>query len=422
MADDRLIIEGGHRLRGTVQVAGAKNAALPCLAAALLSAEDCVLENVPDIADVTFLSDVMEYLGAEVGRNGNRVRVNAAQVTRFAPPTELVAKNRANFLIMGALLARFGEVACAPPGGDVIGQRPIDVHLSGFAALGAEVGREDGKITARAQRLRGARIFLDYPSQLGTENLLLAATLAEGTTQLVNAACEPEVVCLANLLNEMGARIRGQGTPTIVIEGVRELHGAHHWIIPDRLEAGTFALASAITGGEVVIEGAVPEHLDAVIAKLREIGAVVEVREDGLRVCGEHDLRAVSVQAFPYPGLPTDIQPPMAALLTQAKGVSYVLERVFENRMLYVTELRKMGAEIVTTGGTTAIISGPTPLIGTPVRALDIRAGAALTLAALVASGKTELSDVYHLDRGYERLEAKLRSLGAVVERMAVVS
>jgi UDP-N-acetylglucosamine 1-carboxyvinyltransferase len=284
--------------------------------------------------------------------------------------------------------------------------------------LGARVWREEEKFVAEARELRGARIFLDYPSVLGTQNLVLAAVRARGRTTIINAACEPEVSALAEMLNRMGARIRGAGTHTIEVEGVDELRGAVHRNIPDRIEAGTFAIAAAITGGEVEVRGLRPDHLCSLVQKLREAGVQVEEGESWLRVRGERPLRAITVQALPYPGLATDLQAPMAALLTQAEGVSYVHERVFDNRLLYVAELRKMGAEVVTTGTTTAIITGPTPLLGTRVRALDVRAGAALILAGLVAHGRTEITDIYHVDRGYERIDEKLNALGAHVERV----
>ncbi|HKZ50459.1 MAG TPA: UDP-N-acetylglucosamine 1-carboxyvinyltransferase [Dehalococcoidia bacterium] len=431
-----LVIEGGRRLEGTVRVGGAKNAVLPCMAAALLTGEDCYLENVPRIADVEFMIQVLESLGGRVEWSGAHcLRLNAANITALSPPADLVTSQRASFLVMGSLLGRFGYAACPPPGGDVIGQRPIDVHLAGFAALGATIGREAEKYVAKAQGLRGATIFLDYPSVLGTENLLLATSLSQGRSLLVNAACEPEVVCLAEMLQAMGARISGVGTHTIEVEGVASLHGAAHNIIPDRIEAGTFAIAAAITGGDVEIEGARPDHLMAFTAKLQEVGVRIEpgraiplrgspgpsgLGSKGnmcLRVRGGDALRAVSIQAVPYPGLATDLQAPMAALLTQAHGTSYINERVFENRLLYVGELRKMGAEVVTTG-TTAIIQGPTPLIGSQVRALDVRAGAAVVLAALVARGTTRVGEIHHLDRGYEALDQKLCSLGAVIQRI----
>lgn len=424
MSDSRassgaLIIEGGHPLRGSVAVSGSKNAALGAMAAALLVEEECTLENVPDIGDVAHMSEILRSLGAEVEWTApHTLRINAARLHSFSPPTELVGNLRGSFLVMGALLARLGRAACSPPGGDVIGQRPIDVHIAGFTALGARVVREGDKFVGEAEELRGARIFADYPSVLGTQNLMLAASLARGRTTLVNAAAEPEVQSLAQMLNSMGARIRGAGSHTLEIEGVERLRGTRYRLIPDRLEAGTFAIAAAITGGRVEVRGVCPEHLFSLLAKLRQAGVRLEAEGDRLTVEEGGDLRAVTIQALPYPGLATDLQAPMAVLLTQARGVSYVHERVFDNRLLYVSELRKMGAEVVTTGTTTAIISGPTPLMGASVRALDVRAGAALILAGLAARGRTEILDVYHVDRGYERIDEKLRSLGAVIERV----
>ena len=418
MTSERFLIEGGHRLQGAVRVSGNKNAAVHTLAATLLTSDDCYLENVPDIGDVRFMLDIMQALGTKVERISPGVlRLNSGDLRTFIAPSELAINLRASFLVMGPLLARFGEAACCPPGGDIIGLRPLDVHLSGFAILGADVRREGDKFVARAPRLRGSRVFMDYPSVLGTQNLMMAATLAEGTTVIVNAAAEPEVASLAEMLNAMGARICGAGGHTIQIEGVRSLHGTSHRLIPDRIEAGTLAIAAAITEGEVDIEEGLASHLDALIWKLRESGVEVEETEVGLRVRRRGPLRAVNAQAVPYPGLPTDLQAPMSVLLTQAQGVSFIYERVFDNRLLYVGELRKMGAEVVTSG-TTAIVSGPTPLIGVSVRALDIRAGAALVLAGLAAQGLTEISDIYHLDRGYEALDQKLRSLGAVIQRV----
>jgi len=417
--DTKLVIEGGRPLEGVVEVSGSKNATMGAMAAALLVKEDCYLENVPAIGDVGHMAEVLRSLGAVVESTSEHgLRINAAALTASSPPTELVGSLRASFLVMGALLARLGTAACSPPGGDVIGQRPIDVHLAGFEAMGARVGREGEKYVAETPGLRGARVFADYPSVLGTQNLMLAAATAAGATTIVNAAAEPEVQSLAALLNSMGARISGAGSHTVTIEGVEKLHGTTHSIIPDRLEAGTFAIAAAITRGRVEIRRVVLDHMFSLIAKMREAGVTVEEDGDVLRVWCEGDLRAVTIQALPYPGLATDLQAPMAVLLTQARGVSYVHERVFDNRLLYVGELRKMGAEVVTTGTTTAIISGPTPLIGSSVRALDVRAGAALILAGLAASGRTEVADVYHVDRGYERIGEKLGRLGAAIQRV----
>ncbi len=418
-AGQTLVIEGGHPLRGSVSVSGSKNATMGAMAAALLVSEDCVLENVPDIGDVTQMAEVLRSLGAIVERPApHTLRINAANLHSSSPATQLVGSLRGSFLVMGALLARLGRSACAPPGGDVIGQRPIDVHLSGFAALGADVSREGDKFVVQAQRLTGASIFADYPSVLGTQNLMLAAVTAKGHTTIVNAAAEPEVQSLAAMLRDMGARISGAGTHTVEIEGVEELEGTRYRIIPDRLEAGTYAIAIAITRGEGEVHSVCLDHLFSLISKLRQAGVTVDTEGDRLCVQVEGELKALTIQALPYPALATDLQAPMSVLLTQAKGVSYVHERVFDNRLLYVSELRKMGAEVVTTGTTTAIISGPTPLMGANVRALDVRAGAALILAGLAARGRTEITDTYHVDRGYEGIDEKLRGLGAVIERV----
>ncbi len=418
MAGERFIVEGGRPLRGQLRVSGNKNFADYAMAAALLSADDCILENVPGIEDVSHMSALLRRLGAEVEElSSSRLRISAANVQALEAPSELVVNLRASFLVMGALLTRFGRAACCPPGGDIIGQRPLDIHLAGFRALGAEVYRRGDQFVAEAERLRGAKVVLDYPSVMGTLNVLLAATMANGVTTIINAAMEPEVVALSEMLNRMGAKIRGAGGHTLEIEGVTELHGTTQRILPDRVEAGTYALAVAATRGEAEILEAIPEHLDALIWKLQEAGVRIRPVEGGLVVTGMDSYRAVTAQAVPYPGLATDLHPPLAAFLTQAKGVSVIHERVYDNRLLYISELRKMGADVVT-AGQTAIVSGPTHLYGTPVRCMDVRAGAALVVAALCAEGRTEINDIYHLDRGYEALEDKLRSLGASIERV----
>ncbi len=414
---ERFVIEGGRALRGQVRVSGNKNAADYAMAAALLTADDCILENVPGIEDVSFMSAILRQLGAEVEElSPSRLRINAAKIESFEAPSELVVNLRASFLVMGALLTRFGRAACCPPGGDVIGLRPLDVHLAGFRALGAEVYRHGDQFVAEARTLHGARVVLDYPSVMGTLNVMLAAIMADGTTTIINAAAEPEVVSLAEMLNRMGAKVRGAGHHTIEVEGVHELRGTTQRILPDRAEAGTYALAVAVTRGEAEVMDAVPEHLDALAWKLQEAGVRIRPVEGGIVVTGVDGYRAVAAQAVPYPGLATDLHPPLAAFLTQAKGVSVIHERVYDNRLLYISELRKMGADVVT-AGQTAIVSGPTKLHGTPVRCMDVRAGAALVIAALAAEGKTEISDIYHLDRGYEALDEKLRSLGAAIQR-----
>jgi UDP-N-acetylglucosamine 1-carboxyvinyltransferase len=366
------------------------------------------------------MAKILRALGAEVSQNDRQAgcfSISARSVHQTSAPSNLVVQLRGSFVVMGALLARFGEAICAPPGGDVIGERPVDVHLGGFRALGAEITRRNEAYVVRAKELRGARIFLDYPSVSGTQNILLAAVLARGSSAIINAAAEPEIVSLATMLNAMGARIHGAGTHTIEIEGVQRLHGVRHRIIPDRIEAGTFAIAAAVTGGNLTILDAVPDHNEALLSKLRATGVQVVDCEGGIRVSRCGPLSATSVQALPYPGLATDLQALVAVLLTQAQGVSTLHERVYENRMLYIGELRKFGAEIVS-AGSAAIISGPAPLTGATVRALDVRAGAALVLAGLAAHGETTISDIYHLDRGYEALEQKLTELGAVIERV----
>lgn len=412
-----IVIEGGVPLRGTVAVAGAKNAALPCMAAALLTDEDCILENVPEIEDVRILRAVLASLGVEVEQLApHRYRINAARIRSLAAPPDLVRQMRASFLVMGPLLARFGECCSPAPGGDVIGQRPIDVHLAGFRALGAEIACDDDIYTARSPGLRGTKIFLDYPSHIGTENLLMAAAGAEGRTILVNASAEPEVVCLAKMLAGMGASISGAGSNTIVVEGSRCLRGGVFRVIPDRIEAGTYSIAAALSGGDVLLTEMVPGHLESLVWKLREVGAVVEEGSNSLRVRGNGSLRSANVQALPYPGFATDLQAAIGVLLTQAEGRSVIHERVYDNRLLYVEELRRMGAE-VDVQGQTAVVVGPRTLRGANVQALDIRSGAALVLAGLVAQGRTVVHDIHHLDRGYQAIDAKLASLGARIWR-----
>jgi UDP-N-acetylglucosamine 1-carboxyvinyltransferase len=414
----RYVLQGGAVLRGSVTISGAKNHALAAMCAALLTDEDLILENVPDISDVESLGELLVSLGSTVERlpNGS-LRLNCGKVSVFEAPTELISESRASFQVMGPLIGRHGYASSAPPGGDVIGQRPIDVHLSGFEAMGAIVTREGERfVTSAPDGLRGSRVFMDYPSVSGTQNVMMAASLASGHTTIVNAATEPEVQGLAHVLNAMGARITGIGSQMLEIEGVESLHGATARVMPDRIETGTFAIAAVMTGGDVELLDVPNGVMDALLSKLREAGAEIEEGEGTLRVRRDGPIRAVSFQALPYPGLATDLHAPMAALLTQAQGVSIIHERVFDNRMLYVSELRKMGAEVVSTGSS-AVVSGPTPLHGTRVRALDVRAGAAVLLAAMVAQGTTIIDDIYHLDRGYERLTDKLRGLGVEVER-----
>jgi len=422
LSSPRLVIEGGRPLRGSVRVGGSKNAMLYALPACLLTGEECVLENVPEIEDARVMAAILEALGAVVADAGGGVwRVSCDAIRRFDAPNELVVNLRGSFLVMGPLLARFCEAACCSPGGDVIGARPLDVHLDGFSALGAKVSRRGERYLAETpaghKRLHGARVFLDYPSVTGTVNLLFAAVLAEGETTLINAAAEPEIVDVIAMLNAMGAKIGGAGGSVLRVEGVTELHGVRHRIPADRIETGIFAMSAAITRGDVLVEGAPQDELDALLTKLREAGVLVETNDGSIRISGEgRQFRNVQAQALPYPGLATDHQPYLAAFLTQAQGVSVMYERVYDNRLLYIGELRKMGADVIA-AGQTAIIVGPTRLYGTLVQALDVRAGGALVVAALAAEGRTEITDTHHLDRAHEDLVGKLRSLGAVALR-----
>ena len=420
MAHDspRYLITGGKRLAGQVRISGSKNGADYAMAAALLTADDVVLHNVPAIGDVRQMEEILQHLGATVEHlSTSSLRINCASVANLEVPGAMAARLRASFLVMGPLIARFGRASCPPPGGDAIGIRPLDVHLAGFRMLGATVSQAGDKFDVFTEGpLRGQRVLLDYPSVMGTLNVMLAAALAEGTTTIINAASEPEIASLASMLNAMGANIRGAGTQFVRIEGARRLHGTEHRIIADRLEAGTFALAAAITCGEVEIEEAATDHLDALVMKLREAGVSIEPTDAGMRVRGDGGYRAVSAQALPYPGLATDLQPQLAAFLTQATGASTINERVYDNRLLYIAELRKMGANVVATGPT-AIITGPTQLRAAPVSALDVRAGSACVLAALAAEGTTEIRDVHHIERAHEDLHGKLRALGADIDR-----
>ena len=414
---ERLVIEGGVPLRGTVTVSAAKNAALPALAATLLTSEPVVFENLPSLADVSTILRLLEQLGAEVtdGPDGG-TRVRVARLKSDEAPYELVSTMRASVLVLGPLLARAGRARVALPGGCAIGLRPIDQHLKGFARLGVEISIANGYVEARASRLKGARITPDLVTVTGTENLMMAAVLAEGTTVIENAAQEPEVADLADLLRALGARIEGAGTKRIEIQGVPELGGGRHRIIPDRIETGTLLVAGAITGGDMTVAGAVPQHLSAVLAKLEEAGALLEVREGAIRIHGPERPRSADVITQPFPGFPTDMQAQVMSLLGLADGISRITETIFENRFMHVAELCRMGGRIETDGAT-AVVRGVSHYQGAPVMASDLRASAALVLAGLAARGRTEVSRVYHLDRGYERLEAKLGALGARIWR-----
>jgi UDP-N-acetylglucosamine 1-carboxyvinyltransferase len=412
----RLEIEGGVALRGSVRASAAKNAALPALAAGLLSSQPVRLTNIPDLVDVRTMIRLVETLGATVRREGAEVVTRVERVTADLAPYELVSTMRASVLVLGPLVARHGSARVALPGGCAIGVRPIDQHLKGLARLGAEIAIESGYVVARASRLKGARIASDLVTVTGTENLMMAAALAEGTTVIENAAREPEVVDLADLLVAMGARIHGAGTARITIDGVPELDGATHRIIPDRIEAGTLIVAGAITGGDVTVTDLVPDHLMALLSKLDECGVAVEVGRDSVRVRGPERASPADVTTSPFPGFPTDMQAQVMTLLGLADGQSRVTETIFENRFMHVAELARMGARI-DTDGAIAIVRGVPGYQGAPVMASDLRASAALVLAGLVARGRTTVSRVYHLDRGYERLEKKLVALGARIER-----
>ncbi len=418
---DQIIITGGNPLRGEVRVGGAKNAALPILASTILGAGECILTNVPDVVDVVTMGKLLGLLGATVRIDGGRMAVNAASLRSTEAPYDLVRTMRASVLVLGPLLARWGEATVSLPGGCAIGTRPVNLHLAGLAKLGAEVSIAHGYITARARRLRGAHISLDIPTVTGTENLLMAATLAEGTTVIENAAKEPEVADLAAFLIKRGARIVGAGSDLITIEGVSELRNADHEIIPDRIEAGTYLAAGAITRGDICLERCRPRHLEAVILKLREMGAEVTEEKESVRLRTSRRLRPVDVKTFAYPGFPTDMQAQIMALACLAEGTSVITETVFESRFIHVPELRRMGADIKVEGNQ-AVINGMEALTGAPVMASDLRASAALILVGLAAAGETEVSRVYHLDRGYERIEEKLLGLGAVIRRTEVRS
>lgn len=416
---DSFLIEGGTPLHGEVDISGSKNAVLPILAASLLTADTCVIRRVPDLSDVQFMSRILRSLGAEVDVDGDTVTVRAAQLRGFGD-YELIRKMRGSICILGPLLGRLRDARVSLPGGCVIGTRPIDLHLKGLAALGARVTVDSGYVRVQAPELQGAMVFLGGragPTVLGTANVMMAAALADGITVLESAACEPEVVDLAHFLNAMGARIQGAGSPTVTITGVPALHGAEHEVIPDRIEAGTFAVAAAATGGEVTLRGARADHLGAVLDKLQEAGVRLERRAGGLTVQAARDLRPVDVTTMPYSGFPTDMQAQLMALMCLAPGTSILTERIFESRFMHAAELMRLGADI-SIEGPSAIVKGGRSLSGAPVMASDLRASAALVVAGMAARGRTQVHRVYHLDRGYERMEHKLGRLGARIERV----
>ena len=418
----KFLVQKSGPLNGEVVISGAKNAVLPLMAATILSEEECVISDVPQLKDVDVMKEILLSIGGRIKSAEEGVlSIDMGNIEKWEADYDLVSRMRASFLIMGSLLGRCGRAKVYMPGGCTIGARPIDLHLKGFEALGAEIIVKDNFIEAIAPEggLRGESIYLDFPSVGATENIMAAAVLAEGTTYIENAAEEPEIVDLANFLNKMGARIKGAGTDTIKIEGVERVHGGSHTVIPDRIEAGTYMLAAAITRGTLLIKNMVPDHVKPITAKLRESGVTVELADEGLYVdaSGDRKLVAADIKTLPYPGFPTDIQSPFMSFLTTVEGSSTVIETVFENRLMHVAELNRMGANIMTEGNK-AIVQGCKHLEGAQVIATDLRAGAALVLAGLVASGTTEISEIYHIERGYEKFTEKFRAIGANIMRV----
>jgi len=418
---DKLVIRGGNPLLGTVRISGAKNAALPCMAAALLTDEPVILENIPQVRDIETTRKLLSAMGAEVelgfGRAQHRTTICAKNLATPEASYELVKTMRASTLVLGPLVARCGRARVSLPGGCAIGARPIDLHIKGLERLGANIVQEHGYVEASAERLKGNEIVFDKITVTGTEDLLMAATLADGETVMQNCAREPEVADLAALLNAMGAKIEGAGTSTIRIKGVKKLKGAKHRIIPDRIEAGTFIIAGALTGGDLNVTGCDPAHLTAILQKLTETGVKTAVKKDSVRVMGDQPLKAADLSTEEYPGFPTDMQAQYMALATQAEGTSIVTENIFENRFMHAQELVRMGANIKIEGRR-AVVRGKTPLSAAAVLASDLRASASLVLAALVADGETIIDRVYHLDRGYEHIEEKLKAVGAKIRRV----
>jgi UDP-N-acetylglucosamine 1-carboxyvinyltransferase len=413
----KIVITGGTQLKGIITVSGAKNAILPIIAASLLTAEPVLLEEAPDLLDVHVMERVIESLGAKIELEGSQMRIYANEISNIEPPHELVSQMRASTYIMGAVLARKGHVRISHPGGCTIGSRPINLHLKGLEALGAEVRMDHGYLDVTTKGLRGTNIYLDFPSVGATENNMLAASMAVGTTIIQNAAQEPEIVDLANFINEMGGKVRGAGTSVIHIEGVKEMHGTNHSIIPDRIEAGSFILMAAAAGGDVLVRNVITAHLKSALAKMEEAGINFIEEDDGIRVKGDGIYQAVDLKTQVHPGFPTDLQAPFLALLCKARGSAILTETVFENRFMHVDELKRMGAEIKIEGRS-ALIRGVRRLTGAPVKATDLRAGAALILAAIVAEGTTEISEIHHIDRGYERIVEKLTNIGVKIARV----
>jgi UDP-N-acetylglucosamine 1-carboxyvinyltransferase len=416
---EKIVIKGGNKLNGKVNISAAKNAVLPIIAASILSGDKCVIENAPMLEDVFVISDVLKAVSADINVDcqGNRVLIDTSKVTYGEPSSELVRKMRASFLIMGPMIAKFGKFKISLPGGCNIGTRPIDLHLKGLTALGAEVSIGHGFVEASASRLIGNKIYLDFPSVGATENIMMAAVLADGETIIENSAAEPEIEDLAKFLNSMGAQVIGAGTDTIKIIGVKSLRGTTHKPIYDRIEAGTFMVAAAMTRSRIEVCGVNEEHLKPVIAKLTEMGVSMEISGEHIIVDGNKNLKPVDIKTMPYPGFPTDMQAQMMSLLCSVKGTSIVTETIFENRFMHAQELKRMGANIKI-DGRSAVIEGVERLSGSQVRATDLRAGAALILAGLNGEGQTEIGDIYHIDRGYVNIESKFRSLGADILRV----
>jgi len=413
----KFLVTGGKELEGKVDVSGAKNAILPILAASILTSDKIVLDEAPDLLDVDVMSQVIESLGGKVKRNGKKLYVVNKEIKSIETPFDLISKMRASIFIMGPMLARTGRVRISHPGGCAIGSRPINFHLKGLECLGAQIRMDHGFLDISAPKLKGARIYLDFPSVGATENIMMAASCAEGTTLIENAAQEPEIVDLANFINEMGGKIKGAGTNVIHIEGVKELHGTSHTVIPDRIEAGTFILMAAACGGEVLVRNIIPAHLKPLLAKLDEAGVVYKEEDDGIRVMGKGCYNAVDIKTQVHPGFPTDLQAPALAMMTKAKGTSVITETVFENRFMHVDELKRMGANIKIEGRS-AIVQGIDNMYAATVVASDLRAGAALILAALIANGTSEVRDIHHIERGYENIDVKLRGLGAEISKV----
>jgi len=411
----RIRVKKSDPLKGKVRIDGAKNAVLPIIAATLLANDVCVLKSVPNLRDVHVISDLIRHLGASAEYKDGVLTVDSREIKTYEAPYDLVKKMRASFLVMGPLLARFNHTKISMPGGCAIGTRPIDLHLKGFKALGADINMDHGFVEAKASGLKGNKLYLDFPSVGATQNIMMTAVLADGVTIIENAAEEPEIVDLANFLNEMGASVRGAGTNTIKIKGVKSLHGAEHTIIPDRIEASTYMVAAAMTKGDITIENVIIDHLKPVIAKLTEADAEVIEGENMIRVVGPNEIKPIDIKTLPHPGFPTDVQAQFMAMLTVAQGTGVVIETVFENRFMHVNEFNRMGANIKI-DGRSAVVNGVDSLVGADVTATDLRAGAALILCGLIADGTTNIGEIYHIQRGYVDIDKKFRNLGGDVE------